>query len=242
MTPGLPGPSGLEPWKSPERVPGRNYIYPPPPPPFCGQKAFFKGRVLCAIYFEAFGAGILYSTPPTPRRVFSRVGGWGCIKFGLVRVCSATSRVPKECEPQSSRCKIYSASKRGLHKRGIHGRSDFPMFRAFYTGTSRRDFQNRPDDGYPFCGKTACGSCRKNLKSTQRASNPPEFAQPRLRRSKRHRSYTPKFAPSRHGNDQPYIRNGQSTVKGGPKWTKMDLFRPKWTKMDHFSPFWSREC
>ena len=37
------------------------------------------------------------------------------------------------------------------------------------------------------------------------------------------------------------VRNGQSTV-GGPKWTKMDLFRPKWTKMDHFGPFWSREC
>ena len=37
------------------------------------------------------------------------------------------------------------------------------------------------------------------------------------------------------------IRNGQSTV-GGPKWTKMDLFRPEWTKMDHFGPFWSREC
>ena len=37
------------------------------------------------------------------------------------------------------------------------------------------------------------------------------------------------------------FKNGQSTV-GGPKWTKMDLFRPKWTKMDHFGPFWSREC
>ena len=29
---------------------------------------------------------------------------------------------------------------------------------------------------------------------------------------------------------------------GGPKWTKIDLFRPKWTKMDQFGPFWSREC
>ena len=37
------------------------------------------------------------------------------------------------------------------------------------------------------------------------------------------------------------LRNGQSTV-GGPKWTKMDLFRPKWTKMHHFGPFWSCEC
>ena len=31
----------------------------------------------------------------------------------------------------------------------------------------------------------------------------------------------------------PVIRNGQSTV-GGPKWTKMDLFRPKWTILVHF--------
>ena len=34
-------------------------------------------------------AGILYAppfyTPPTPRRVFSGVGGWGCIKFGPVK-------------------------------------------------------------------------------------------------------------------------------------------------------------
>ena len=39
------------------------------------------------------------------------------------------------------------------------------------------------------------------------------------------------------------VRNGQSTV-GGPKWTKMDLFRPKpkWTKMDHLGPFWSLGC
>ena len=37
------------------------------------------------------------------------------------------------------------------------------------------------------------------------------------------------------------IRGGQSTT-GGPKWTKMDLFRPKWTKMDYFGPFWSCEC
>ena len=36
------------------------------------------------------------------------------------------------------------------------------------------------------------------------------------------------------------VRNDQRTV-GGPKWTKMDLFRPKWTKMDDFGPCWSRE-
>ena len=36
-------------------------------------------------------AGILYApppshTPPTPRRVFSGVGGWGCFKFGPVEI------------------------------------------------------------------------------------------------------------------------------------------------------------
>ena len=40
-------------------------------------------------------AGILYAppvlyTPPTPRRVFSGVGGWGCIKFGpVLKISSA---------------------------------------------------------------------------------------------------------------------------------------------------------
>ena len=36
------------------------------------------------------------------------------------------------------------------------------------------------------------------------------------------------------------IRSDQSAV-GGPKWTKIDLFRPKWTKINHFDPFWPRE-
>ena len=36
------------------------------------------------------------------------------------------------------------------------------------------------------------------------------------------------------------FRSGQSTV-GGPKWTKVDLFRPKWAKMDDFGPFWPCE-
>ena len=41
-------------------------------------------------------AGILYApplyTPPTPRRVFSRVGGWGCIKIGPVRKLPTVSK------------------------------------------------------------------------------------------------------------------------------------------------------
>ena len=40
---------------------------------------------------------------------------------------------------------------------------------------------------------------------------------------------------------KPLFLTRQSTV-GGPKWTKMDLFRTKWTKMGHFGPFWSSEC
>ena len=42
---------------------GRNFIRPPPP---------------------------LY-TPPTPRRVFSGMGGWGCIKFGPANLLEKTA-------------------------------------------------------------------------------------------------------------------------------------------------------
>ena len=67
--------------------PGRNYIHPPPPPPISGPKAFFREGV--GVYIlRPQAVGILYAppfyTPPTPRRVFSGVGGWGCIKFGPV--------------------------------------------------------------------------------------------------------------------------------------------------------------
>ena len=62
-------------------------IYTPPPPPISGQKAFFRGGG--GVYIlSPHAAGILYAppfyTPPTPRRVFLGVGGWGCIKFGPV--------------------------------------------------------------------------------------------------------------------------------------------------------------
>ena len=80
------------------KIPGRNYIRPPPPsPPFLA-KRHFPGEGGGGVYFEAprgrpHAAGILYAppfyTPPTPRRVFSGVGGWGCIKFGPVKILPA---------------------------------------------------------------------------------------------------------------------------------------------------------
>ena len=51
---------------------------------------------------------------------------------------------------------------------------------------------------------------------------------------------TKKFESDRTHFADLFFRSDQSTV-GGPKWTKIDLFRPKWTKMDHFGPFWSCE-
>ena len=63
----------------------------------------------------------------------------------------------------------------------------------------------------------------------------------------KHRKHNKASTPKKTGG---FVRNGQSTV-GGPKWTKMDVFRPKWTKMDHFGlanakirfgirPFWPK--
>ena len=70
--------------------PGRNYISPPCPPPFLA-KRHFPGEGGGGVYFEApRGRNLIrppppFYTPPTPRRVFGRVGGgWGCIKIGPV--------------------------------------------------------------------------------------------------------------------------------------------------------------
>ena len=58
-----------------------NYIPPPPPPPHFWPKGIFQGRGVGVYILRPHAAGILYAppfyTPPTPRRVFSGVGGGG---------------------------------------------------------------------------------------------------------------------------------------------------------------------
>ena len=68
---------------------GEKLHTPPAPPRDFGQKAIFKGEGGGGVHFEAppgqdFYAPPLFYTPPppTPRRVFSGVGRWGCIKSG----------------------------------------------------------------------------------------------------------------------------------------------------------------
>ena len=74
------------------KFPGRNYIRPPPPTPISGHKAFFRGGGVGVYILRPHAAGILYAppfyTPPTPRRVFSGVGGW----VYKIRPRSKTSR------------------------------------------------------------------------------------------------------------------------------------------------------
>ena len=67
--------------------PGRNYR-PPPLPPISARRPFSEREGGGVYIWKPPAAGFytppLFYTPPTPRRVFSGVGGWGCIKFGPV--------------------------------------------------------------------------------------------------------------------------------------------------------------
>ena len=70
-------------------------IYAPPPPHFFNQKRFFR-EGMGGIFQTPRGRNFIVPPPllytPHPRRVFSRVGGWGRIKFG-----------PVETEPEFQR-------------------------------------------------------------------------------------------------------------------------------------------
>ena len=74
-------------------------IYTPtPPPPFLA-KRHFSGEGGGGVYFEAPRARNFippppFYAPPTPRRVFSGMGGWGCIKFGPVFLSNFTFSKP----------------------------------------------------------------------------------------------------------------------------------------------------
>ena len=68
-----------------EVSPGKNSIRPPPLSPFCGQKGIFGGEGGGVYNLEPprqeFYTPPLFYTPPTPRRVFSGVGGVGVYKI-----------------------------------------------------------------------------------------------------------------------------------------------------------------
>ena len=97
----------------PPAMQGEILYTPPPLPPFLAKRHFpVEGGG--GVYFEAprgrnfIRPPPLY-TPPTPRRVFSGVGGWGCIKFGPVSNPVFPGTVP------STIGKIQT----GAHKRGL---------------------------------------------------------------------------------------------------------------------------
>ena len=88
--------SGCFLWKTTEssqKLPERNYIRPPPLPAILA-KRHFSGEGGGVYILRPHAAGILYPpqgvlyTPPIPRRVVSGVGGWGCIKFGPIKLFS----------------------------------------------------------------------------------------------------------------------------------------------------------
>ena len=66
--------------------PVRIYIRPPPPTPFSGHEAFFRGGGWGCIFWGPTRKVVYtppppFYTPPTPRRVFSGVGGLGVYKI-----------------------------------------------------------------------------------------------------------------------------------------------------------------
>ena len=83
--------------------PGRNYKRPPPPfPPISARRPFAETGGGAGLYIlkppaAGFYTPPLFYTPPTPRRVFSGVWGWGCIKFGPV-MFAKESASDCECE------------------------------------------------------------------------------------------------------------------------------------------------
>ena len=90
----------------------REELYTPPPPPIFGQKGIFMGGG--GVYIlkpprQEFYTPPLFYTPPTPKRVFSGVGGWGCIKFSPVDVFLLFCF-----------CKIWvPLQKRGCHNKAV---------------------------------------------------------------------------------------------------------------------------
>ena len=107
-------------------APGRNFFLPLPPPPFLAIR-HFSGEGGEGVYLRPHAAGILYAppfyTPPTPRRVFSGVGG--VYKIGqrrnlLVRGCTqglpneAGSRGTSSAWGQKSRIAHPIATRRSL--------------------------------------------------------------------------------------------------------------------------------
>ena len=72
-------------------VASREKLYTPPPPPplppISARRPFSErggGVYILKPPAAGFYTPPLFYTPPAPRRLFSGVGGWGCIKFGPV--------------------------------------------------------------------------------------------------------------------------------------------------------------
>ena len=90
--------------------PGRNYICPPPSPHFWS-KGVFQGRGVGVYILRPHAAGILYAppfyTPPTPRRVFSGVGGVGVYKIRPRTIRTSTQQICDTIPTSIARCDTY---------------------------------------------------------------------------------------------------------------------------------------